>query len=199
MTNTVTLDVLSLWQPHATALVHPNHPKTIETRSRNLHKRGWVLVYATVANIHALPIVGGGWYYEPPEVINRIRGTRRPARLLQPNQPPVPLPHGAIVGAVRIDASVPIETVDTCQGDATVPHIDYVSPAELLSYPGTVETTTGDDISDQMAWGLYTPGRWGWITGARIMFPEPIPTKATNQGWWRTAVPADLLAAAFLP
>lgn len=92
---------------------------------------------------------------------------------------------GAIVGHVTLTGCLPIlgECVETA-------HISNAGDSELwqaddTAFPGS---QTVRDISDQLSYGDYTPGRYGWI----LTDPEPcdpIPAKG-RLGFWDWEPPA---------
>jgi hypothetical protein len=194
------LDVLSMWQPHATALVHPNHPKTIETRTQPLpaSKLGrWLAVYATLSNAYATRIVDRTWSYLPA-VYDRYHRWWDPAMLIQDwadREPRIHgLPRGAIVGLVRFTESLPIiQGDDTADNLPSHPAVISTPAGRLISFDPHARAWSWSVLAGQRPWGLWTPGRYAWVSDARVMFDTPILAKAPHQGWWKTDIPDHLV------
>lgn len=172
---------LTVRQPWAALIVHG--VKWIETRPRRFPP---ALIGARIA-IHAgahRPVTGddvGDWWWEDnpgdPECIVRsdnISDTR-------------PAPLGAIVGYATITKSVPIVNpyADDYPFEDDEPGIDNTGDGQLVYWPfGDVEGSE-IDCTDQLPYGDYTPGRYGWI----LTDPEPcdpIPTRGQLGLWtWK--------------
>lgn len=195
------MKALTLWQPWATLLADPRLPKWIETRSRPTKVRGRIAIHAakSPAGIYnddseyeggwAATMVGPyqacycysssdeGWLGDTWMV--KVEGDDPAPDFAGP------LPLGAVIGTVDLYDCVPIDAFDPSH-DVGWPHVclDESAVASFaLLYPGSEEIHYGDDISDQLPYGDFTPGRWAWLTRDAELFTEPVPAKG-RQGWW---------------
>ena len=106
---------------------------------------------------------------------------------------PVPLPLGAVVATCDLVDVVPIGSVDFA------PRLPHVQPSRhadtlLLCRPttshcgggevsGTFDSWESENITDQRAYGDFTPGRFAWLLENIEALPVPVPAKG-RQGLW---------------
>src|SRR5579883_1550170 len=150
-----TLPIISVWQPWASLLVAG--AKRIETR-------GWrfPLPLPCCLAIHAakkwdenLATLCVG---EP--FLRWLKACDMPPPRSGGRAPrPVGMPFGAVVGVVRVGQCWTSERAREVLGCAT-----------------------GGDV--ERAFGDYGPGRYGWVTDARMRLAEPVPLRG-QQGIWR--------------
>lgn len=131
------------------------------------------------------PTVGeevGGWYWEntaaDPECIVRWRGpwVEHPA------------PLGVVVCTAVVAEALPIVDAELgWQLDTDTPHraILVDGPADPLLVVDAMSPHSDWDISDQLPYGDWTPGRWAWrLTDVESVpsRPEPVVTRGNRQG-----------------
>lgn len=161
--------VISLHQPRASLLVHGI--KTIETRSRPTHVRGRVLIHATQRRVlHDAALICGDSVWTgrretfPDQML--VRGVSRPGRTdYVEGGSWFDLPYGAIIGSAVLTDCLPI--VETGE-EGAIRTLDRDSDGSLWivePYDDEVDGAEPDlcDVSDQVPYGDFTPGRWGWI------------------------------------
>jgi hypothetical protein len=180
------LRVLSLWQPWATLWADPALPKTIETRPRpvpaTIPLPAWVLIHAAARPVDHVTRVGSFGVYRQADA----------CRMLHDRLGWVEVPLGAVVGAARITECLPIvEWADATPPAWAARGDDFilVRGAEAAAMVGP--PSPRQDLTAELPYGDYTPGRWGYVTDRTVLFPEPIPWRGA-QGWQR-ATP-DLIA-----
>jgi hypothetical protein len=185
------IPALTVRQPWATALVNPDLPKTVETRTKanrsNLNKP-----VAIIAGLHNRPWWSGEradgrmvghpepWASLDDDLERWVESEELPQadgnywNRLRPSK----FPYGAIVGTVVFVESLPIGGCDYHMGR----QVDnwYNGPGRRLviaddSGPG--QRTAVRDITAELPWGDYTPGRWAWVTDPTqtVMFDRPVP------------------------
>ncbi|HET7325996.1 MAG TPA: hypothetical protein VFJ14_01785 [Nocardioidaceae bacterium] len=145
------LPTLTLWQPWASLTVCG--AKTIDTRSWRTNFRGPIAIHAAKR-----PIVLGRdplWY---GDYYVAQGGTW----LHNASGYDAPMPFGAIVATARLVDCVPIyHLMQLLHEDfeAEWPNVQRNGDGLALS-PGT---GAGTDISDQLPYGDFRPGRWAWL------------------------------------
>ncbi len=181
------LPCLTLWQPWASLCVLPGEGgravKWIETRS-------WPAPESLIGQrigIHAAkrhPVVGpiGNWY--------AWAEGRHAWRLYDDHGPDLhPLPLGALLGTVRLDACVPmVESgpTDTAAvaalrrdgGVVVAPH----AVAAAYYRPGIGPRELSVDVTDQTPFGDFAPGRFAWL----LSDPQPTTERCPacdGKGW----------------
>lgn len=191
-----TYPALTIRQPWATALVHPDLPKTIETRSRRLPAKYLGRDVAIISGSWTASEAFGidGWSYcWPMDPIQSANGTDEPE--LYPGQiegititiggpDSIELPLGCIVGMVRFVECLPIVDPDGGWGwdDEEATQI-YVHGGVLTAMGPGFEH---DHYAPNLPWGDYTPGRWAWVTDpahSRLL-ADPIPARGALS--WQT-------------
>lgn len=179
------MKALTLHQPWATLIAL--NVKTIETRSW----RASVSLIGQRIAIHAgshRPLLAdvGDWstFYSPDRECFIMRE--------YPDGRCADLPFGAIVATATLTDCLPMAThYDTFDPECLVIHddsIDHVLPPDedqsasrgsALPDPGAALIV---DISDQLPYGWFAPGRWAWMLDD-ITPCDPVPAKG-KQGVW---------------
>lgn len=177
--------VISLLQPWATLVVMG--AKRIETRSWNTNYRGELLIHASqrfnkeqakaMAKDPAFDIIGEAGYD------------------WRPWGKPTTLPLGAIIGSVNLvdtfqfskDAQSQLQAYGAEQ-NPWIPYREGGNDFESLEE----EDEWQDNIIKELAFGDYSPGRYGWLLSNPVMFDRPIPAKG-SQGFWKPDEATSLL------
>lgn len=166
---------LTLHQPWA-SLVALGH-KTIETRSWATKHRGPIAIHAAASvPTWVRPLSIGGFEIDrdnPP-------GTD-PAYLLRgPIAWPYRLPLGSVVATANLRDCI---TIGRCH-DPYAPEVPDLALA--VAWPGDrawhVVGDTAADVTDQLPFGDYSPGRWAWMLDD-IKPCDPVPARG-RQGLW---------------
>lgn len=144
------MKALTIRQPWASLIAHG--VKTIETRSWRTHYRGPLAIHAGATPIGTGALSIGSWTNITGEPGARgqqaIAGGRPDDRIF--------CPLGAVVATARIVDCLPIMLFDDWGGrDAIVTE----SPQPGLWRYDAQAT----DITDQLPYGDFTPGRWAWL------------------------------------
>jgi hypothetical protein len=188
---------LTLHQPWATAIAEGI--KAIETRSWSTAYRGPLAIHAGKRDvIHGWNI--GEWRTYRADRADRPNA--QPARMYHRStgwatrpEVPVVLPLGAVVATAVLVDVVPIggptsfstgifegATPPTAGMDVVVHHEafgDWVRELLVLDrWNGPTE-----DISRELPWGDFTPGRWAWLLDDIVKLAEPITARG-RQGLW---------------
>lgn len=155
------MKVLSLLQPWASLCVHTDENgkafKQIETRSWNTKYRGELLIHASKKVLKNKPFT-----YEMNEHLEAIGIIEEWSNL----------PYGAIIGKVSL--------VDVYQFRADLPE----SYAPTKTVDGIIEIDKiWEFTSQELAFGDYSPNRYGWLLSDPILFKEPIPCKGQLSIW----------------
>lgn len=191
---------ISLWQPWASLIAYG--VKTIETRSWSTSYRGPIAIHAakTTKGIDELPgdcegKTEGGWVYGYVGDFQASycrqtsdEGRRGEAEMIavEDGNPlfgleAVPLPLGAVVATATLVDCVPM---GNCH-DPYAPEIPKVALA--IKWGGDqawhVVGGTTADVSDQLPYGDFRPGRWAWLLADIERVDPPIPARGA-QGLW---------------
>lgn len=104
-----------------------------------------------------------------------------------------PLPLGAVIASARLTDVVPIVGQDGDLTEHEPPCIEHrprgAMNAGLWRWPAWEDTDPDDDvgdavdISDELDYGDWTPGRWAWLLSDVHRLAEPVPCKG-RQGVW---------------
>jgi hypothetical protein len=205
----VTFPVITLWQPWASLCVEPfgecisNHPldiecvcpmiKRYETRGHRapstiIGKRVWIHAAAKPFGVNSIQAEAVRGF--PPEVYNYLAdGTTFDIEESRA------WPLGALVGSAVIGEPLPIEGL----GDhhpfppdwsLECGEVVYLFPQEdELRIVNRFESPPPEiDITDQIPYGDWAPGRWAWPLLDPVRIDEQIPMKGA-QGVWYTDVP----------
>lgn len=112
----------------------------------------------------------------------------------------IPLPLGAVVATAVVTASLPIVQFlsqhpghrpdpswrpDDGTGRPPYPLVGLNSNAERLTHHHGGEAV---DITDQLPYGDYRPGRWAWALADVEPVDPPVPAKG-RQGWFTVELP----------
>jgi hypothetical protein len=97
------------------------------------------------------------------------------------------LPLGAAIALVDLVDCLPV----TNAGDGHHPNIHRIFHAADGLWRSPVEGPASN-ITDQLPYGDFTPGRYGWLLDSIRPLPEPVPVKG-RQGLWTPD--ADVVAA----
>lgn len=151
------MKVLSILQPWASLCVHTDNNgkalKQIETRSWNTKYRGELLIHASKK------VPTDPWLYDSIHSLATELGLIRNWNHL---------PYGAIIGKVNL-----VTTGILCP-----PYSDHVGPF------GIYFNDKGASFTEQeMAFGNYEAGRYGWLFSDPVLFEKPIPAKG-QLGLW---------------
>ena len=153
------MKTLSILQPWASLVAHGH--KKIETRSWNTKYRGELLIHASASPvskiIKKMPL--SFW-----DLIKEVG-------LLTPD-----LPFGAIIGKVNL---VHVVESSYCFSGNEFEIEDFSKDSTGNRYP-----VRKWDISEQeLAFGDYSPGRFGWLLSDPVLFDKPIPCKGKLGIW----------------
>lgn len=192
------MKVLTLHQPYATLAALG--VKTIETRGQNTHVRGRIAIHAAARK----PDVRGcqeRWFGDLSlgETTDGAFALTDYDNIETSQSTWIPLPLGAIVATANLVDSVPILEADDELIEAWRPHVAPIhSGAALWFWQGASvheNASTGrpvwrhQDITDQLPYGDFRPGRWAWILDDVQPLAVPVPFKG-GQGWSRTWEPS---------
>ena len=202
------MKALTIRQPHATLIALG--VKHIETRSSPTTYRGPLAIHAGKAPLPLGGISIGGWLafnsitdpaYQGPRVVNPVtrRTSHVPSRaqtptLLWPRQGPHArlrednpewsyreyLPLGAIVATCKLVDCVPI--TDRRHMPDRGAQLTINPATGTLYLLGSALSGDMTNVSNQLPYGDFTPGRWAWLL-ADIVPCDPIPAKGA-QGLW---------------
>lgn len=187
------------WAPLCLPLAPGEKPvKTIETRAWSTKYRGPLAIHASkTAQWVGQPI--GDWTLRdaglaPGKLVLANRRT--------PGHECV-TPLGVILGTVNLVDVVPIGEWDsfrtgTYEGDEG----DYPGQTVIVNHAVSGLSMSDDwqlvlddgashDITDQLPYGDFTPGRWGWLFEDAVALSEPIPVKGRQRLW---TLPDDVMA-----
>jgi hypothetical protein len=148
------LPTLTLWQPWASLIAAG--VKTIETRSWSTKHRGRVGIHAGKSR----PVDVMPWILRPDRKVmaNVNAGSRSPE---------ISLPLGALVATAELVDVVPITDGELPYPEHWTAHVSLAhrSNTRLHLYePGSVEPLWSiTDITDQLPFGDYSPGRYAWL------------------------------------
>lgn len=165
--------------------------KTFETRSRPTSYRGPVMIHAAKA---APQKFVGDFFCEMYD-----RWADRNWCMSGPNVPDWPLPLGAVVAVAEIVDSLPVLAFDDELDKAWKPHIaptrqcDNESVTEMGHWLGRSPddgpmgrpTWRINDITDQLPYGDWTPGRWAHQLANVRPLDVPVPCKGSQAIPWR--------------
>ena len=157
---TIEMKVISILQPWA-SLVALGH-KRIETRSWNTKYRGELLIHASKRMLDM---------FEQKEFWERLYGEVNFDTYKELASMPrfEELPYGSIIGKVNL--------IDTCTTEEAKTRLYYK------------EYSQNHSREQELAFGDYSPTRFGWLLSDPILFKEPIPCKG-QLGIWN--LPAEL-------
>lgn len=195
---------LTLHQPWATAVALG--VKTVETRSWATSYRGPLAIHAGTSDVGLLQRSPSGRRWDLTSQALALSPTTTRSRALPGyagrngyrRKPAVqldgrPLPLGAVVATCTLVDVVPIVGPGCVVGPSV-----YVPDHRAAAHPGSAGTLwtwqvphDGKavpyhgwvDITDQLPWGDYRPGRYAWLLADITPLPDPIPARG-RQGLW---------------
>ena len=156
------MKVISLLQPWA-SLVVLGHKK-IETRSWNTKYRGELLIHASV-----------GKKYKSIPADDPLYNHYHLLFAKNKMQPIEHLPYGAIIGKVNL-----IDTESINQFE--IPKNNRFIKMELFDDKPT-DSFEYELTEQELAFGDYSPNRFGWLLSDPVLFDKPIPAKGQLGIW----------------
>jgi activating signal cointegrator 1 len=186
-----TLKALTLHQPWATFIA--GGEKTIETRSWGTSYRGWLAIHAGSAIPSYLglgrrgTIRIGDFEVEkdgPGQLLLRDGGLHWPYRL----------PLGGVIAVAELLDCVPMVDRNEYVG---APPCLTIGPSGLTLWTGGewYRDAVRADVTGELPYGDFAPGRFAWVLGRVIRLTRPVPC-AGHQGLWdlRRAGPDVVMA-----
>lgn len=181
------MKALTVHQPWASLIAAG--VKRIETRSWSTKHRGPLAIHAAVRDPRWSEFPMAEYYLASGMAI--LVGTywALDNRSLGPDDPKAfaPLPLGAIVATCEL---VDVVTIVEYAADPQSNHITVGRDGRLRSYefvsgvlPLTWRKRDPFDVTDQLPFGDFTPGRYAWLLDNVVALDEPNPTKG-RQGLW---------------
>lgn len=174
------MKALTLHQPWASLVAVG--AKTIETRSWSTSYRGPLAIHAARRPMgdaeHSL------WW----ECIAALKGVSDRAGVwAMSDHPSHPLPLGCVVATCELVDILPIVK----EGDFTTgvePVIAqramWATGLTLLKWPGNEgDPQVGNDITDQLPYGDFTPGRYAWMLDNVALLERPAPATGRQRLW----------------
>lgn len=175
---TDSIRALTIQQPWASLIALG--VKSIETRGYGTPFRGPLVIHAgaRAARLHEAEAAWDrvGLRYDD------LIATLYPAR----DRGADPLPLGAVVAVVDLVDVVPIidGSLGWTEDSDTPPAAVVVSWRSAAMLVDTREIGSFPDLTDQLPYGNFTPGRWAWILDNPRVIDPPIPAKG-KLGPWR--------------
>lgn len=182
---------LTLWQPWASLVA--GGVKTIETRSWPAPSAavGQRLAIHAAVRAPAIRTKVGAW------TVFRAHGVGpltlgRSGNVTPEGQPSaLELPVGAVIATARLAACVPMVEfgADGSEGYDGGPACWEQDGAWWLD-PDPLEAgaTRLTEISEQVPYGDFAPGRWAWLLEDVVSLPSPIPARGAQRIWhWTSA------------
>ena len=154
--------VLTVRQPWASLIALG--VKTIETRPMPTKYRGWVAIHAAAADTDRTildPAIAPAW-----DRLGDFIGGNAPVR-------------GAVVAVARLIDCLPVveNPGDLYAVGGEGPCIIREGPSTLTYSCGDIEDDDVADLDDQLLYGDFTPGRYGWLLTDVRPLATPIPWK----------------------
>lgn len=188
---------LTIHQPYSSLLAYgiTNWLTTAEPPPDGATDAEWLIVSDDECDITEPTVFGDFevWPPDPPGQRHPNHDTERPLRLYFNGGRPfrdylswAPLPLGAVESVARVTDVVPI--VD----GATAPYEMPRRRTMIYAYEDALTLLVADrhstDISDQLPYGDWTPGRWAWRMEVRRLTEPvteyPCPACDGSGGWW---------------
>lgn len=156
------MKVLSILQPWASLIVLGH--KKIETRSWNTNYRGELLIHASLSLSNNQKQL---LQQEPfHSCLKHLRMLRDDLRSVWN------IPRGYVIGKATLLHCVKTEDILFCK-EKGIPLKNYWKE----------EHRRAADWDKEIAFGDYSPGRYGWLLSDPVLFNEPIPVKG-RLGLW---------------
>lgn len=190
------LRAITLWEPWASLIA--SGVKTIETRSWATKYRGPLAIHAAARPVREKLVLGDyeAWPADTKDRPHPNHPGGRPARLYCNKGPWLsaatwrPLTFGAVVATADLVDCLPMvnigeETaitrleIGTWGGDPNLmicgpqPDGDDIDPSDFYER----------DVTDQLPYGDFTPGRWAWLLENVRPVALPIPARGRQQLW----------------
>jgi activating signal cointegrator 1 len=183
----VTLKCINVDEPMATLIAIGVKPW--ETRATRTSHRGPLAVRAT-KNLKPFWEIWDDGHLGLPGSAAQILQALAPLEIDPLADPP--LPTAAIVAVVEVDDCYPIV------GEDETPEAPYIRVMDngrrlMVRHRDTVDGGAPVDITRQLPFGDWRPGRFAWRLTGRKWLPEPVPMPATKPGMF--TLPADVEAA----
>lgn len=176
---------LTLHQPWASLVAAG--VKQIETRSWSTSYRGPLAIHAGKKRIH----FGGitylkGTIFDRPQVVDR-RTLRLPSGVEVPHPDIDDWPKGAVVATAELVDVVPVNAwrADP-RGDGWGYAVLNAGACVWVDENDSLAPRIGEwqsDVSDQLPFGDFTPGRFAWLLDNVRRLDEPVPARG-YQGLW---------------
>lgn len=183
------MKALTLWQPWASLVALG--VKRIETRSWPTTYRGPLLIHAAASVPAALGLGRRGRM-----TLGEYEVEKDAAGLLLrgPIAWPYRMPLGAVVAVADLVDVVPMSDTEDPPDDCMYVTIDGrgLYRQQVTGDPWVASNVVTSDLTDQLPYGDFSLGRYGWVFDNIRALPEPIPAKG-RQGLW---TPDDALIAA---
>lgn len=185
------MKVITLWQPWASLVAYGI--KTIETRSR---RSPWSCVAGETIAIHAAkrePRPGECPGCEPihdmlGDLVGMLAEPFTEEDQIERGMPAdgnlhgFPLPLGALVATCTLVGVVPMVDFITEREDIRT-RVEKINDTLWLRVP---RERPARDITDQLPFGDFAPGRFALLLDNIVQLPEPIPCRGF-QGLWTTS------------
>lgn len=185
------MKALTIRQPWATLIACG--AKTIETRGWSTRYRGPLLIHAGKAPPHAGRIESSDWWVSRAAWCEHgWRMTASPSH----EDPPIDLPLGAVVAVAELVDVLPIvddsdptpagEHIGAWSDPSGAPVLWHAGPSQYVDVDGCghyEDQREAHPIDDQLPFGDFTPGRFGWLLDNVRPLTQPIPAKG-RQGLW---------------
>jgi len=171
---------ITVRQPYASLIAAG--VKTIETRPRQTHYRGRAAIHAAKREpIHGDELGDSAWYWEWDFDHGIITNWRTLASR--------PAPLGAVVASAVLTDCVPMH--DTC-AEPIPDDLLYVTidgrglyRQQVIGDPWVASNVVATDLTDQLPYGDFTPGRWA------LLLDDIKPTTERCPWCWGGAVDTD--------
>lgn len=167
------MKALTLWQPWAT--LAGSGIKQIETRSWATSYRGVLAIHAAkVERPEEAAVVALSGFYDALWPLLGFSTRPMPASIR------ARLPRGAVVAVSRLVDCLPVIVAnDPYEPDTDFCMVRSLDGNRLYHKVGN----TVADMTDQLPYGDFSPGRWAWMLTGITQMDEPIPVRG-RQGLW---------------
>lgn len=185
------IPALTLWQPWASLCVLPDTSGT--HAAKTIETRGWSapahLVGQTLA-IHAAATKRPLYDLLKAEALGDHRARHLLDAVRRTDIEPTDLPFGRVVGTVRVDDCIPMESIEAghpepADWSLARSRVLYIYDATLTIVDRFAAPPVPDvDVSDQEPFGMFEQGRWAWMLSNPQRFTDP-PVARGRQLLWR--------------
>lgn len=187
---------LTLWQPWASLICpgpHTESIKTIETRSWETKYRGPVLICSAARPVaHDLDWLGSYAITRDPDArqaAGRGGDSENGPVVMDAAGGVFPLPLGAALGVATIVDCLPTQDPEHMLPEPGMAHLSQDRQGEHLRHWKGISRWDGgcgwefEDVTNQLPYGDFNPGRYGWLLDDIVSFAEPIPVRGAQQLW----------------